>query len=152
MKRFSIWSASIKHNSFIDLGSKSTSSAKKFISPRFLIFSDISFLASWTLALFLISISFFNSLFAFSFAAFSLESFFFCISARIILSLHVAVILLIPKACEPSEITLNVFNLLVFSTWVPPHNSYDSLNFIVLTLSSYFSVNKPIAPFFIAVS
>ena len=52
---------------------------------------------------------------------------------------------------DPSEIILNEDISPVFLTWVPPHSSYESLNFIVLTLSSYFSVNRPIAPFFIAI-
>ena len=122
-KRLSIWSDSEKHNSFIDFGSRSTSSAKKFISPKLLIFFNICFLLSWALILFWCSISFFNSLSAFWFATFSCEAFFFSISFRIISWLDVAVILLIPNAWEPSEIILNVFNSLVFLTCVPPHNS-----------------------------
>jgi len=152
INKLSIWSDIVKHNSLIDFGSRSISPTKKLTLFILRIFLVISFLIDWILILFCNSISFFWSLFRLSLLAFSLISFCLRFSEIICSLLEVATILRIPNACEPSEIILKAEIRLVFLTWVPPHNSYESLNFIVLTLSSYFSVNNPIAPFLIAVS
>ena len=54
--------------------------------------------------------------------------------------------LLIPEAIALSFIILNCHSSDVFLTCVPPHNSYELPNFIVLTTSPYFSPNNPMAP------
>ena len=61
-----------------------------------------------------------------------------------------ASILLIPDAIAPSDLILNCHISAVFFTCVPPHNSTESPNFIVLTTSSYFSPKRAIAPLSIA--